>query len=145
MDTRFKEENMNCEETHVVFRIMDDELNIAELTKSLNLKPDFYAIKGQCIPGNNRGVLAKKNIWSITSEGLKTTSLENHIWHIVSQLNGRESVINQLKNDGVTVELSCFWMSATGQGGPIISNKALQTMSKLGLDLDFDIYFCDDL
>jgi hypothetical protein len=37
--------------------------------------------------------------------------------------------------------MTCFWVSRSGEGGPILSPATMSRVSALGARLEFDIYF----
>jgi hypothetical protein len=38
------------------------------------------------------------------------------------------------------MDVFCFWLSAQGQGGPILSPEIMKRFGELGLEVGFDVY-----
>ena len=47
----------------------------------------------------------------------------------------------ELKKKGCELRISCFWESVSGNGGPILDHVFLHDLSKLAVDLNFDVWF----
>lgn len=39
------------------------------------------------------------------------------------------------------MDISCFWASAYGHGGPALSPQSMQKLAQLELEIGFDVYF----
>jgi hypothetical protein len=59
-------------------------------------------------------------------------------------LQGREEACKELLAQGCQLVVNCYWVSATGQGGPMIWPETMQQLANLGMELWFDVYFNKD-
>jgi Domain of unknown function (DUF4279) len=81
------------------------------------------------------------NFWLWSTQSLvDSTDHLDHLSAIFSQLAGKESVLDQLRSDGCTITISCYWDS-DGDGGPYLTVEAIQRLAQLGVDIWWDIYF----
>jgi hypothetical protein len=142
------EDNPNCAETHVTFRIVGDDLDPENITNKLQIRPSAVAAKGQTNPLSHmsKPQLARVGFWYLTTRGIvESKNLEAHLICLLDQLAPSSAQIRNLANSSnLRVEFHCYWMSETGYGGPILSPKVLERISNLGATLDFDLYFSGD-
>ena len=136
------EENPNCAETHATFRLISHSLAPEIISKHLNIKPDFSSRKGEPIPGKRVAVIAKRNVWYISSEArIHSTSLERHVEFLLGRLEPKTEEIKSLVREfNCDVDLICFWMSETNHGGPILSPRLLARIASLEVEVGFDFY-----
>ena len=141
-------ENPNCAETHVTFRIVADDLEPNEISIALRMLPSASARKGgpSALLKSRKAPVSRVGLWMLMSEGnVDSTNLEAHLDFILDQLDSAKDQIKQMaKDQEKRVEFHCYWMSETGQGGPVLSVEVLKRIVALGADLDFDIYFAGE-
>jgi hypothetical protein len=86
----------------------------------------------------------KHNVWVwSTREILDSTDHIVHLNRIFEVLVGKEGLLESLRTDDCTMEISCFWES-DGQGGPWLDLATIDSLSKLRLEIWWDIYFVQD-
>jgi hypothetical protein len=51
-----------------------------------------------------------------------------------------EEIQAVVDRDGLEAVFSCFWVSATGQGGPVLTPEVLERIAHVGAALWFDLY-----
>ncbi len=81
-------------------------------------------------------------IWAITSEhNMQSTRLERHLEYLLEYLEPASLYIQELMNaPNIEIDFLCYWLSATGHGGPVISSPMLAKISALCNILGFDYY-----
>lgn len=128
-------------ETHATFRLLGDALDPAEVTRILGITPSFARRKGDKYGGPRRPVASRTGIWALESEKSVTSAdLEKHLEFLLNQLDAKASLVAELTRGGLTADILCYWMSATGQGGPVLGAATIRRIAELGVDLDFDCY-----
>lgn len=135
--------NDNCLETHASFNLSGDNLSPDLITKILNVPPSYCVKKGDTHTGPYvRGHKAGTGVWFISTKGkLKSTNLEEHLLYLLKKIGNPSSNFYKLvKELRLRVMFRCFFMSATGQGGPDISIETLKKIVNLGFGLEFDFY-----
>jgi hypothetical protein len=137
------DENPNCARTHASFRLAGSELIVADVTRRLGLKPQFTAEKGE-LRSARRGepIRQPTGIWSISSENaLETTSIERHLRFLLSELEPvSEALAEVVESQGLDADFFCYWLSATGHGGPEVTPETLRQIADLRAVLGFDFY-----
>jgi hypothetical protein len=136
-------ENPNCAATYASFRLAGDGLVTAEVTRQVGLEPDFAAEKGEVrgrVPAG--GVRQPTGVWSISSERrLHTTNIERHLICLLDILETqRPAVLAVAEQQGLEADFFCYWVSATGHGGPELSAETLTRIAVLNASLGFDFY-----
>jgi hypothetical protein len=135
--------NENCLEAHVSFILGGDNLRPDLITKVLKIQPTYCVKKGDIHTGSYvRGNKAGTGVWFISTKGeLKSTNLEEHLIYLINKIGKPSTNFYKLVTElRLRVMFRCFFMSATGQGGPDISIETLRKIVNLGFGLEFDFY-----
>jgi Domain of unknown function (DUF4279) len=136
-------ENPNCEITNATFRLMGDLIQPDELTVLLGIQPSFSHAKGDTLESRAGLLKHRTGIWALESEDkLETTNLEKHLISLLDKLESVSAIILELITKySLSVDFHCYWVSETGQGGPLISPETLMRVANLNAYLDFEIHF----
>ena len=133
-------ENANASRTFATFQLWGKELEPDKVTKALGLTP-FKSFKR----GDQRTETKKwpHGYWGITSENeVSSTDLALHIEWLLDRLEPAGSQLKMIMAEpSVKSDISCFWESRTGHGGPSFGPKLLGRIAALNLELGLDIYF----
>lgn len=131
-----RRQNSNCAQAYASIVLVGPELSPEAVSRWVNLKADFQAAVGETKPARTSPRV--EAIWSISSEGhVDSTNLEDHIeWLLDLMPDGLRSMLPP----STRCEISCFWISASGHGGPDISSMILSRLARFGFDLTFDFY-----
>jgi ABC-type transporter Mla subunit MlaD len=135
-------ENPNCAETFASLRLYGDALVPAEVSRLLHLEPADAAAKGdRMVSSSGKPRIASTARWILTTQGtLDSTDLEAHVLWLLDRLEAAR--VMPLTLPGVSrADVSCYWASATGNGGPDFSPETLARLAQLNLRLGFDLYF----
>ena len=129
-----------CKKTYVTLRVYCDNMQPDALTEFLGIIPTETQTKGQ---KNELRVnkLIERNGWFLTSENIITSKdSRRHIDYLADKLLPIKAKLKSLTQDGNKVDISCFWESESGHGGPTLSQQQLSKLADLGVELWFDIY-----
>lgn len=116
--------------------------SLDEITHILSIAPTSQTIEGQ-VPINRRNSKreARHTAWFLESESLVDTSdVNDHIDWLINRLDGKEHLLRELIARGCAARIWCYWLSALGHGGPILTSRQMGRLSMLGLDICFDVY-----
>jgi hypothetical protein len=129
-----------CEQTHVTLRVYPESLDPGELTARLGLEPTCWQRKGEASkPG---GRVASLHGWFLSSEGvLPSRDVGRHLDWLLAQLLPRAEALLALQGEGCRLDVFCFWVSASGHGGPTVRPDQMAALARLNLELGFDVYF----
>jgi hypothetical protein len=130
----------SCHETFVTLRIYSDILSPEEISKNLKTNPTESVTKGD-IYGIKSNKIRNNNGWFLTSEGfVESKDCRRHFDFLADKIISLKPNFIGLQNKGCQIDISCFWSSENGQGGPTLSPKQLKKLSELELEIWFDIY-----
>lgn len=139
-----------CERTYATLCVYTQAVDPAVVTESLCVQPSNWQRVGELpttAPKNPRRMPrpATLNAWFLESESHVTSrDVRRHIDWVLDQVVGKSEALLALQELGCIMVVNCFWLSACGHGGPIISPSQSRKLAGLNLELSFDIYEADD-
>lgn len=140
--TPYDDDWPTCVKTNATLRMFSDQVGPEAISKKLNINPTESFSKGES--HGNRGLIRKLNGWLLnTEEAVDSKDTRRHIDWLLSKLSPRKIELDELRSNGVEVDISCLWMS-TGQGGPLMSPQQMAVLCQLDLEIWWDIYFDDE-
>lgn len=139
------DENPNCLSTHASFRLVGDRLATAEVIRLTGVAPSFAADKGSVRPpkgSRGRAITQGTGVWSLGSKGsLDSTSVERHLLWLLDRLEPtRDALLAAAAKYAASADFFCYWLSATGHGGPEVSAPTLERIASFNASLGFDYY-----
>lgn len=139
----YNEDYETCETTHATFRIyLPDDYDPNTLSEKLEIQPSRVQIKGET---RNGKIKQYPTAWFFEStEHIQSKELRNHIDWILDQIETKSEVIYELQSINAQIDISCFWVSAFGHGGPMLDSRILKRIADLKIGVSFDIYFAGD-
>lgn len=122
----------SCSETYVTLRIYSENMNSEKLTKYLEFEPT----ESQNADDEN-----KFNGWFLSTENeVKSKDCRRHFDYILDKTLPIKEKIKALIRDEAKIDLCCYWLSETGNGGPTLSESQFRKMAEIGIDVWFDTY-----
>lgn len=137
------EENPNCEYTHASFRLVGDSLVPQDIERRTGLTGDFGAERDQLRRSRaGRGIRQPTGVWYVSSEKrVCSTSLERHLLHLLEVVEPvKDELLAVIEEHGLSADFYCYWVSASGQGGPEVSPDTLRRISELRGTLGFEFH-----
>ena len=129
-----------CSQTYVTLRIYCDDLQPDELTEYLGILPSRTQTKGQKNE-LQRNKLIKLNGWFLTTKNiLDSKDCRRHIDYLADKILPVKNKLKSLIADGTKIDISCYWESESGHGGPTLSKQQFLKLAELEIELWFDIY-----
>ncbi|MEN9304409.1 MAG: hypothetical protein RL264_2838 [Bacteroidota bacterium] len=130
----------SCHETFVTLRIYSVNIFPDEISKTLNTLPSDSVKKGDVF-GNKTNKKRNINGWFLTSKGfVESKDCRKHFDYLADKIISLKPKLIELQNRSCQIDISCFWSSENGQGGPTLSPKQLKKLAELELEIWFDIY-----
>ena len=127
----------SCVRTYATLLIYTGDRPPDDITVALGLAPTRVSL-AQDLPRK------KLNGWFLSSQDLvDSRDSRRHIDYIVSLVLPIREMIAQLQGEGCRVELSCFWESVSGNGGPTMSPSQMKALGELNIELWWDIWFAE--
>jgi hypothetical protein len=146
--SKYIDDYPTCDDTHVTFRIYYDKISPDDITKLLRIKPSSTQVKGDRVKVKIKKKeqvtyrVIKLNGWFLESaDKIKSLDTRRHLDYILKKISKRHKEIRGLVKNGAKVDITCFWISRQGHGGPTLSTKQMKLLTTLEIDISFDIYF----
>lgn len=134
----------SCAETYATLRIFSDELSPDEISRALGIKPTTSFHKGEPISPRVQRPRPQHG-WLLCSRGcLDSRDTRRHIDWLLDEIWPVAAEFARITNGGRQADIYSFWVSARGQGGPILSATQMRRLSFLGLECSYDVYFGGD-
>ena len=133
METAYDDNWGTCRRTYVTLCIYPITGDTAQITSQLGISPTEVQTEG--LAG------AKITAWFLESENhIQSKDIRRHLDWLLGQLVHCQSGLDQLRSNGASIFVSCFWASTAGHGGPVISPSQCALLATLKLELAFDVY-----
>ncbi len=129
-----------CARTYATLRIYPESLDPTEVTARLAIEPSDWQRRGESRRSGSRP--AKLHGWFLTSQGaVDSCDLRKHLDWLLARVGSRADAIRALQEEGCRMDVSCFWASRSGHGGPSVLPAQMRELARLNLELWFDVYF----
>lgn len=136
---RFIHNFPSCSRTYATLCIYHASADPQEVTAILKIKPDSSQKVGELI---RRGKKATVSGWFLgTKDVLKSKDVRAHIEGLLDKISKKKKELEKLRATGYEMRISCFWESASGNGGPILDHEFMKRLSEFPFELHFDIWF----
>ena len=134
-----------CAKTHATLRIYPGEIDPHEITERLGIAPSHWQRRGEIAGDAPRQRVAPVHGWFLYSEGhVESRDSARHIDWLLDRLMLHVEAIRSLRDEGCKMDISCYWLSEEGHGGPTIPPAQMKRLAELGIELWFDFYECID-
>jgi hypothetical protein len=129
-----------CAETYSTLRIFSDDLPPEEVAATLGIQATESFRKGDV---HSRGKLLRKdNGWFYSTKQFSDSrDFRRHLDKILDALDGRIGAVKTLQSKGCKIEITTYWASSSGQGGPWLMPDQMLKLGTLGISIWWDIYF----
>jgi hypothetical protein len=107
-----------------------------DVTEALSVRPSETQVENAGAGGN------RPHGWFLCSEGnVASRDVRRHLAWCLEQLATHPAELAELRARGAVADVFCYWVSASGHGGPTISPLQAAMLADLQLECGFDIYF----
>jgi hypothetical protein len=131
-----------CDRTYAAMRIVADDLDPEAVTARLAVTPTEAFRKGE--PFGSRGLLRRTGGWFLSTDGsVQSRDLRHHIDWLLDRIEPSASALRSLRADGDECDIPCYWLSASGHGGPQLDPSQMRRCAALDLTLWIDFYVGD--
>jgi Domain of unknown function (DUF4279) len=136
----YDDDYATCEQTYASLRIY--EVPPEEVTSALALESSETQNAGAKRTDRGRG---SPDGWFLSSKGsVESRDVRRHLDWLLDLVMPQAGALRELRQRGAVMDLSCYWLSASGHGGPMISPEQATKLAALSLDCWFDVYFIGD-
>ncbi len=134
-----------CAKTYATLRIYPGSIDPSEVTRRLEITPSVIRRKGERRKKDNPRSVSKINAWFLTSQStVISKDTRRHIDWLIDQVVPRKDALLTLQQEGVAMDISNYWLSQHGDGGPALSPKQMTGLIELNLEIWWDCYFCGE-
>ncbi len=130
----------SCSRTYATLCVYHKSAEPKIVTDILKIRPDSVKmVEGKTETGLRSGwflYTQNRNKLLSTSRDMRT-----HVEWLLNRLNNKKSELQKLCKLNFILYISCFWESASGNGGPLLDPKFIKRLSEFPIELGFDIYF----
>lgn len=139
----YNDDYETCAQTYATLRVYDIDPTI--VSSVLGLEPNRTQFQGDKMYGRDDSPRYRLDGWFLTSQGsVSSRDASRHLDWLLDRLEPASSRLNELRDRGARMDVSCFWASASGHGGPTIPARLAQRLGAMNLELWFDVYFWND-
>jgi uncharacterized protein DUF4279 len=134
-----------CKETYATLRIYPENLDPDQVSECLALSPSSIQRRGEARLLSSGNYATKRlNGWFLTSKGIvDSRDVRRHIDWLLDKVEPAALQFGEILTEGARADISCFWVSASGHGGPTLSPSQMGRLAKLQLECWFDLYAAD--
>ncbi|MBI1949145.1 MAG: DUF4279 domain-containing protein [Deltaproteobacteria bacterium] len=147
----YDDEYATCAATYATLRVYPGALDPDVVTRRLGLEPSdiqHAGEQGASQRAHGRGATppirtaARPNGWFLSSERqVVSRDCRRHIDWLVDRVMGRREELLALRQGGARMDVSCFWASRGGHGGPSLLPQQMAALCALDLEIWFDCYW----
>ena len=134
----YDDEYPTCDATYATLCIYGDDLDPNAVTSLFGIEPSHTQRKGEHL----KKVVVRRGGWFFsTQNAVVSRDVRRHVNWLIETFSGKEEAFHQLRSQGYETVVSCYWRSASGHGGPMLSPEMMGRLADLGVGIWFDIYF----
>lgn len=145
----YDDEYATCAETYATLCIYPGDLDPDAISSRLGIQPSDHQRRGEIVTRADRPTrVATINGWFLSTRNqVDSRDSRRHIDWLLDRLTAKAEAIRSLQEQGCRTEMTCYWLSRDGHGGPTIPPSQMRRLAALDLELSFDIYgpFGEDL
>ena len=118
-NTKYYDDYESCLKTYITLRIYTKEIDPNYVTNFLDIEPSEVIIKGQKRKTSVNG-------WFLSSEEkISAKDCRKHFDWLISIIYSKKEQLDELRKNGFDIDISCYWGSMYGSGGPTLSSYQL--------------------
>ena len=141
----YNDDLRGCTRCYATLCIYHDDMPPDEISYLLDCTPDRIVLKGEKLLLGRAE--ASANGWFIGSDGEFDSSkdIARHIDFLAHIIRYQFDELQNLKQQGARIVISCFWGSAYGNGGPFVDSRVIELLHKMGASLEFDVWMEEEV
>lgn len=128
----------SCKRCYATLCIYHPIISPDEVSKILLVQPSRQKKVGEKLRGDET---IQINGWFLCTRGqINSRDIRAHIWNLIENLGEKNNALKRIADLGHEIKISCYWESASGNGGPLLDTKTMAALSLLQIELEFDIW-----
>jgi hypothetical protein len=140
----YEDDHPSCERTYATLRIFSEDTDPEAISATLGVTPTSSFRMGE--PFSPRVQRPRPSHgWLLCTDGLvDSKDTRRHIDWLLDKVLPVAPAFARVTKGGTLADVFAFWVSAHGQGGPILSPWQMQRLALLGLECVYDVYYRGD-
>jgi hypothetical protein len=136
MSSDYIDDYHQCERTYATLRIFPKNDRPDDISTRLGLEPTSMQVAH--IDAKGRRIV---DSWFLSSKDLvESRDSRRHVDWLLDRIEPAASSLAALMESGTRIDVCCFWESATGNGGPLISPRQMRRLVALNLEIWWDVW-----
>jgi len=136
---RFYDPSVSCSRTYATLRLLHEELDPDLITSRLGLHPTRTFRTGEPM-GHGSMTPHRQGGWFLSTTDCDSVDVRVHVAHLLDQVESVGPVLQEIRQEDVRQDVTCFWQTTDGQGGPALDSAQMGRLANLDLSISFDVY-----
>jgi hypothetical protein len=134
----YNDEYPTCARTYATLRLYPGEIDPSSVTQRLGIEPTEWQRSGELWLRSGRPLI---NGWFLRSrDHVESRDSRRHVDWLLDRVAPKAEAIKGLQETGCKMDISCYWLSRSGHGGPTVSPSQMARLAELNIGLWFDFY-----
>jgi hypothetical protein len=140
----YEDDHMSCDRTYASLRIFSKDTDPEAISAALGITPTRSFRMGE--PFSPRAQRPRPSHgWLLCTDGLvESKDTRRHIDWLLDKVLPVAPAFARVTKGGTLADVFSFWVSARGQGGPMLSPWQMERLALLGLECIYDVYYRDN-
>ena len=136
--TPYNDEYATCVETYATLRVFTGDVSPDRFTEYIGVTPS----KTQEFQIRPEGWKNLPGGWFLTSQSeIDSRDVRRHVDFVLDQIDANTDALGWIRKSGGMADVMCYWVSASGHGGPSLLPAQSSKLAALNLEIWFDVYF----
>jgi hypothetical protein len=151
-DGVYRDDYPTCAETYATLLVRGGEQDPEEVSALVSVEPNRMRCRrrqGRYADGEWKLLRpelppVRLNVWSLsTKDVVQSRDSRRHVDWLLDLVKEKPAECAELRARGWSTEISVFWHSKSGHGGPTVEPSSMRVMADLGITLWIDVYDSD--
>jgi hypothetical protein len=139
----YDDEYPTCYRTYATLLVYPGDTDPAVITERLGIEPSCWQRRGEVVQrrADWPPKVAPINGWFLESRGqVESRDSRRHIDWLLDRIAPKAEAVRCLQEMGCRLDISCFWSSQSGHGGPTVPPCQMKRLAEFNIELWFDFY-----
>jgi len=131
-----KDDYPTCQRTYATLRIYHDDHSPQDVSRILELEPSSAQTKGAQWKRRDQTRTYALSGWFLCSDGrIESYDSAKHITWLLEKIENKKPELDLLRSSGWRMDISCFWDSCSGHGGPTLPSRISKILGHLEIEV----------
>ncbi len=137
--TEYDDDYPTCDQSYATLRILSEAVDPDVMSARLGIAASRAHRRGD--RGSGRAIHGLNGWFLTTEEIVQSRDVRRHIDWLLERMDPLRAALASLRAEGCRADIFCFWVSASGHGGPGLMPGSMRRLADLELEVWFDVYF----